>query len=151
MLQRVCNIARVLLAIQMMIGGINQVIYYIEPSLFPPLHPWLKMMADSGYLIVPKLLEFTGGVLLLTNRRVLGLALLLPVIANICLFHIFLEPRNIWVAAILLPVAALASWPERQVFAVLFAARARRHGRARSMSPARSDTVTSPNEPRTEW
>jgi putative oxidoreductase len=112
--------ARIGLALLMFMGALNMVAYYVRPTLFPPFHPFMQTLVDSGYLLVPKLLELLGACLLLTRFRALGLTLLWPVIVNITLFHALIDARSWCNSLILLGLAALASWPERRAWAPLF-------------------------------
>jgi hypothetical protein len=113
--------ARFALAALMFSGSANMFLYWIDPTLFPPLHPFMQELVDSGYLLVPKVLELSGAVLLVGRYRVLALTLLWPVIANVALYHAFIDARQWYNAPILLLLAALASWPERKAWAGLLA------------------------------
>jgi hypothetical protein len=65
-----------------------------------------------------------SGVLLLINRYVgLGLTLLGPVLFNILLFHILMNPSGIGMGLFATSLWALVAWEHRIVFAKLFAAR----------------------------
>jgi hypothetical protein len=117
MLYRVCNTARVVLALLMMLGGFNLLLSRLRPDWFPPQSPFIALLVSSGFIVIPKLLEFIGGALLLfTRRRALALALLLPVIANIALTHLFFDRAQWFVVPILSTLTALAWWPERSRF-----------------------------------
>jgi putative oxidoreductase len=119
MLLRTCTIARYALALLMLIGTVNMVIELVHPGFFPAHHPFMQLLIDSRYLLVPKLLELAGGLLLFTRYRALAMTLLWPVIVNIALFHAFIEPRYALNGPILLVLAALASWPERHAWSGL--------------------------------
>jgi hypothetical protein len=57
---------------------------------------------------------------LLTGRFVpLGLTLLGPVIVNILLFHIFLEPKGLPVAVVVSALSLIVLWNHRSSFAGL--------------------------------
>lgn len=124
MLHRIYQGARFALAFVMAVGAVNMLAYYVHPEWFPPLHPFMQTMVDTGYLLVPKLLELVGAALLLTRYRVLGLVLLWPVIVNIALFHAFIDGRQGVNGVLLIALAALSSWPERSAFLALLAPRA---------------------------
>jgi hypothetical protein len=116
MLGLLCTGARLALAIAMLVGAINMAVYYVAPELFPPFHPLMQLLVQTGYLLVPKLLELVGAVLLLTRHRALGLTLLWPVMVNILLFHTFVDHRQWYNGVVLLFLGALASWPERRAW-----------------------------------
>jgi len=64
---------------------------------------YIGALSQSHYLTVVFLLELIPGVLLLFNRYVpLALTVLAPVIVNIVLYHVFMEPAG-------LPMAIVAS------------------------------------------
>ena len=89
----------------------------LQPAWFPPQSPFIALLVSSGFIVIPKLLEFAGGLLLLfTRRRALALALLLPVVANIALTHLFFDRAQWFVVPILGSLTALAWWPERAAF-----------------------------------
>jgi putative oxidoreductase len=77
----------------------------------------MQLYVDSGYIVVAKMLELIGGLLLLTRRRALGLTLLWPVIIQIALYHVFFDARSWYNGVVLLVLAALSSWPERRAWA----------------------------------
>ncbi|HYV30688.1 MAG TPA: DoxX family membrane protein [Candidatus Binatia bacterium] len=101
-------IARVLLGLIFVVFGSNIFLHFIP---MPPLPATLagdfsKALIQSHYMYVVGLLQVIGGLLLLIGRCVpLGLTLLGPVIVNILLFHIFLEPSGLPMAIV---VAVLA-------------------------------------------
>jgi len=65
-------------------------------------------------------LQVAGGLLLLIGRFVpLGLTLLGPVIVNILLFHIFLEPTGLPMAIVVSAIALFLLWRYRTNFAGL--------------------------------
>jgi hypothetical protein len=75
---------------------------------------------ESHYVYVVGLLQVTGGLLLLIGRYVpLGLTLLGPVIANILLFHIFLDPSGLLMAIVVALLALFLLWRYRTNFAGL--------------------------------
>src|SRR5438128_11789508 len=91
-------IVRVLLGLMFVVFGSNVFLHFIP---MPPLPATLagdfsKALMQSHYMYVVGALQFAGGFLLLIGRYVpLGLTLLGPVIVNILLFHIFLEPTGL--------------------------------------------------------
>jgi putative oxidoreductase len=69
-------------------------------------------------------LELVGGVLLLVNRYVpLALTLLGPVLVNILLFHILMEPQGLPIAIITAVLWLLVYWGVRSAFAGIFVQR----------------------------
>ena len=83
---------------------------------------FIDLLAASGYYYVVKLLEIAAGLLILSRRWLpLGLALLGPVVVNIFLFHLFLDPRNLAVGLVLLALWGFMAWRCRARFLPLLA------------------------------
>jgi uncharacterized membrane protein YphA (DoxX/SURF4 family) len=97
------HIPRLFLGIVFLGAGINGffVVFGLEP--FIPTSPKAMILFQFDYLlIIEKTLEVICGVLLLCNLFIpLVLATLTPIIANIFLLHIFVDP-SLLVLAILL-------------------------------------------------
>lgn len=114
------NISRILLGLNFIIFGINGLYPFIP---VPEFHPFMQMMVDSGLIVVVKVIEIVGGILLLTNRFTLvGLLLLGPVVFNILLYHLLLDPRNMLVGfinLILYIILVHGFWPYFQKLLVL--------------------------------
>ncbi len=115
-------VARVLLGLVFVVFGSNIFLHFIP---MPPLPATLagdfsKALMQSHYIYVVGLLQVIGGLLLLIGRYVpLGLTLLGPVIVNILLFHIFLEPSGLPMAIIVAVLALFLLWRYRTNFAGL--------------------------------
>src|SRR5438093_6672319 len=115
-------IARVLLGLMFVVFGSNIFLHFIP---MPPLPATLagdfsKALIQSHYMYVVGLLQVIGGLLLLTGRYLpLGLTLLGPVIVNILLFHIFLEPSGLPMAIVVAVLALFLLWRHRTNFAGL--------------------------------
>jgi len=113
------TIVRVLLGLIFVVFGSNIFLHFIP---MPPPKPSLatdfsKALMESHYMYVVGLLQVLGGLLLLIGRYVpLGLTLLGPVIVNILLFHIFLEPTGLPMAIIVSVLALFLLWYHRANF-----------------------------------
>ena len=115
-------VARVLLGLVFVVFGSNIFLHFIP---MPPQKPSLatdfsKALMESHYMCVVGFLQVAGGLLLLIGRYVpLGLTLLGPVIVNILLFHIFLEPTGLPMAIVVSVLALFLLWRHRSNFAGL--------------------------------
>jgi uncharacterized membrane protein YphA (DoxX/SURF4 family) len=115
-------IVRVLLGLMFVVFGSNIFLHFIP---MPPQKPSLatdfgKALMESHYMYVIGFLQVAGGLLLLIGRYVpLGLMLLGPVIVNILLFHIFLEPTGLPMAIVVAVLALFLLWRYRSNFAGL--------------------------------
>src|SRR6059036_3413017 len=100
-------IARSLLGLIFVVFGLNAFLQFIP---MPPPQglagDFSKALFVSHYFYVVAVLQIAGGAICLLGRFVpLGLTLLGPVIVNILLFHIFLQPSGLPLAVV---VSALA-------------------------------------------
>jgi putative oxidoreductase len=115
-------IARVLLGLMFVVFGSNIFLHFIP---MPPQKPSLAMdfskaLMESHYMYVVGFLQVMGGLLVLSGRYVpMGLTLLGPVIVNILLFHIFLDPSGLPMAIIVAVLALFLLWRYRTNFAGL--------------------------------
>jgi len=112
-------VARVLLGLVFVVFGSNIFLHFIPMPPLPatPAGDFSKALMQSHYIYVVGLLQVIGGLLLLIGRYVpLGLTLLGPVIVNILLFHIFLEPSGLPMAIIVSVLALFLLWYHRANF-----------------------------------
>jgi hypothetical protein len=88
-------------------------------------------LTKSGYMMpLVSGTEAVVGLLLLANRFVpLALALLAPVVVNIFLFHLFLEPSGIPVAVVVGALELYLAWTYRAAYQTMLVARAVRAAR----------------------
>jgi len=116
-------IARVLLGLVFVVFGSNIFLHFIP---MPPPPPTLagdftKALFLSHYLHVVAVFQIVGGLLLVIGRFVpLGLVLLAPVIVNIDLVHILLEPSGLPMAAVISILLVFLIWRYRDAFAGIF-------------------------------
>jgi uncharacterized membrane protein YphA (DoxX/SURF4 family) len=115
-------IARVLLGLMFVVFGSNIFFHFIPmPEQKPSLATdFSKALMQSHYMYVIGFLQVAGGFLILIGRFVpLGLTLLGPVIVNILLFHIFLDPTGLPMALVVAALALFLLWRYRMNFAGL--------------------------------
>lgn len=140
---RAVGAARVALGLIVLLGGINGFVRIVPVP--EPLHPFIQLLVDSGYIYAVKVVEIAAAVLLLLDRRrPLALALLWPVVVNIALFHLLLDPRAGINAIILLGLLGALTWHDRHAFAPLLA-EGRSGSRARAPmggDPARGERAS---------
>ena len=112
-------VARLLLGLIFTVFSLN----YFFPFLPPPEMSesaaglW-GALAGSGYMVpVMKVIELAAGVLLLGGILVpLSLTLLAPIIVNIVLFHVFLDPAGMPVGILVLVLEVFLVWAYRDAF-----------------------------------
>lgn len=95
--------ARILLGVIFFVFGLNGFFHFMElPPMPQPAKDFLGALVSSGYFF-PMLsaVQTIGGIFLLTGYYVpLGLVILAPVVVNILLFHIFLDPAGLALAIV---------------------------------------------------
>lgn len=115
-------IVRILVGLIFVVFGLNGFLHLIP---LPPKEgraaQFMGAINGSGYMAVVYLLQIAGGALLLGNFHVpLGLLLLGPVVVNIVLFHVFLDPKAMAMAAPIGILAAFLLWAYWPSFAPIF-------------------------------
>ena len=116
------TIARYFLGLIFTVFGLNGFLNFIPMSPVPPLAgQFASALVQSHYMTVVFVIEITAGVLLLATRFVpLALTIIAPVIVNIVLFHVFMAPGGLPLAALVSILWILVAYPLRSVFAGFF-------------------------------
>ena len=121
------TIARLLLGVIFVVFGLNMWFHFIPIPPFPEdsqAGAFMGAIYMTGFLTVVKVLEVTGGLLLLTGRYTnLALALLGPVIVNIALFHIFLVGSGYAMPALLGVLSLVVLAGRKDFTSALFASK----------------------------
>ena len=115
-------IARLLLGLVFAVFGSNAFLHFIPmPPMQGQAGAFIEALINSGYIYVIALLQVVGGLLLLLGRFIpLGLTLLGPVIVNIMLYHIFLDPSGLPMACAISVLALFLLWVYRDRFPAIF-------------------------------
>jgi putative oxidoreductase len=115
-------IARVLLGLVFVVFGSNAFLHFIPmPPMQDQAGAFIGALITSGYIYVIAILQVVGGLLLLIGRFIpLGLTLLGPVIVNIMLYHIFLDPSGLPMAIVISILALFLLWVYRYKFPAIF-------------------------------
>jgi putative oxidoreductase len=120
------TIARYLLGVIFLVFGLNGFLNFIPMP--PPTGTAAQFMGAlfvSHFLVVVFLLELIPAALLLANRYVaLALVLLGPVIVNIVLFHTFMAPSGLPLAALVVILWLLVAASVRSAFNGILQAKA---------------------------
>jgi hypothetical protein len=103
--------------------GLNGFLHFIP---MPPPEgvagQFMGAMFVSHYLVPIFALQLIAGVLLLANRFVpVGLTILGPIIVNIVLFHVLMDPKGLGMAIVTATLWAVVFYRERVAFKGLFA------------------------------
>ena len=122
----VAMIARYLLGLVFLVFGSNMFLNFIPMGKLPSglAGQFTADLFAAHYFYAVGAVMVISAILLLANRYVgLGLTLLGPVLFNILLFHILMQPAGIGPGAFATLLWFLVAWQHRSVFARLFAAR----------------------------
>jgi putative oxidoreductase len=117
-------IVRVLLGLMFVVFGLNAFLKFMGPP--PPMEgqagAFITALMSSGYMQVVAVLQVLGGLCLLLGARFvpLGLTLLGPIIVNIVLFHLFLEPHGMPIALVTAALSLFLLWIYRFKFPAIF-------------------------------
>jgi len=108
-MQKVTLVARYLLALMMLVFGLNKFIGFMPmPELSGFAAEFMGVVGGSYLLKTIALVEIAGGILLALNKAVgLATVLLAPVAFNAFMFHLTLDPGGIAAAAIFVVLLVL--------------------------------------------
>ena len=118
----IATIARIILGCVFVLFGLNIFLQFLHMAPPPsgPAGDFAKALFVSHFFYVVGALQIVGGVLCLAGRFVpLGLTLLGPVIVNILLFHLLLDPAGLPMAIVVSVLALIVLWRHRAAFAGL--------------------------------
>jgi putative oxidoreductase len=95
-------VARYLLGLILTIFGLNGFFNFLPATPMPPTAvQFYVLLLTTHYIVLVFLLQIASGLLFLSNRYVpLALTLIAPVLVNILLFHITMNPSGIVPGAI---------------------------------------------------
>jgi len=116
-------IARVLLGLNFVVFGSNAFFHFMKaPELQGQAGAFIGALMSSGYLQVIAALQVLGGLCLLLGARFvpLGLTLLGPIIVNILLYHLFLDPQGMPLGIVVAALALFLLWIYRFKFPAIF-------------------------------
>ncbi|PYI92082.1 MAG: hypothetical protein DME97_11595 [Verrucomicrobia bacterium] len=116
-------ITRILLGLVFVVFGSNAFLKFMPvPEMHGQAGAFMTALMSSGYMYVIAVLQILGGLCLLLGARFvpLGLTLLGPVIVNIVLYHVFLDPQGIPVAIAVSALALFLLWVYRFKFPAIF-------------------------------
>ncbi len=120
-------VGRILLGLIFVVFGLNGFFNFLNMGPMPSglAGQFVGALALSHYYWVVAGLQVAGGALLLVNRFVpLALVLLGPVIVNIILYHVFLNPSGVALAVVVTILWLIVFYAHRRYFAGIFVQRA---------------------------
>ncbi len=116
-------IARVLLGLTFVVFGSNAFLKFMPmPEIPGQAGAFITALMSSGYMYVIAVLQVLGGLCLLLGARFvpLGLTLLGPIIVNIVLYHLFLDPNGMPMAIVIAALSLFLLWIYRFKFPAIF-------------------------------
>jgi putative oxidoreductase len=116
------TIARFVLGLVFVVFGLNGFLNFMPMGPVPALAgQFAAALIQSHYMAVVLTLEILSGLLLLTNNyALLATTFIAPVIVNILLFHIFMAPAGLPVAALVTALWVVGAYPYRALLSPLF-------------------------------
>ena len=138
-------VARFLLGLVFVVFGLNGFLNFMPMGPVPALAgQFAAALIQSHYMTVVLTLEILSGVLLLTNSyALLATTFIAPVIVNILLFHIFMAPAGLPLAAIVTALWLVSAYPYRALLSPLFQRRFEGVDRTESLVSPRSSIARS--------
>lgn len=120
--------SRILLGLAFIVFGLNGFFYFLPP---PPIAPhgqaFLQALVASGYFMpfLAGLKTICGFLLLFNVWAALAMLVLAPILVNIFLFHLFLDPRGILLPLGLLLLLLFLGYAYRRAFREVLAMKPR--------------------------
>ena len=111
-------IVRILVGLMFVVFGLNGFLQFIPMKEMPTglAADFFKAMSESHYMQAISAFQILGGLLLLIGFVPLGLLVLGPILVNILLFHIFLQPKGIEMGIVVSLLALFLLWSYRWAF-----------------------------------
>ena len=116
-------IARILLGLILLITGLNKIFWFAPvPPMSPAMTSFMNALKATGYFMpFLGIVETAAGSLFLVNRMLpFALILAAPVLLNILMVHIFLEPKVLPLALALIAFEGYLAWVHRRAFRPVF-------------------------------
>jgi putative oxidoreductase len=115
-------VVRILLGLMFFAFGMIGILNLVKAELPPgDAGVFVGILMGHGYMKFVSLLEVIAGLLLLVGRYVpLGLVILGPILVNILLYHLLLEPKGIVVGLVATLMELFLIWAYRLSFRGLF-------------------------------
>jgi putative oxidoreductase len=125
----VTTISRLFLGLLFTVFGLNGFLHFIPmPPPSGVAGQFFGALFVSNYLVPIFALQVISGILLLVNRFVpIALTILSPIIVNILLFHVLMNPAGLGLAVLAAILWGVVFASVRSAFAGIFQARAEMH------------------------
>ncbi len=117
-------VARILLGLIFFVFGMNGFLHFIPTPPLPDNDAghFIGALIHSHLVLAVSALQVIGGAIMLVGRYVpFGLILLGPVIVNILLYHLFMDPKGIGAGLIAAILWFIVAYQRREDLAGIFA------------------------------
>lgn len=114
---------RILIGVLLLMSGLNKFFNFMQmPELTDSAGSFMTALFSTGYIFpIIGLVEIVGGGLLISGKLVpFALVILAPIVINIALFHIILDPAGIGMAVFLILAMSWIAWNRKDAFFGLF-------------------------------
>lgn len=121
-------VARYLLALILGVFGVDKFVHFlpkpVEDSVAPEAWNYLGALGASGFIFPLIGVVFVVSAVLLVANRAVGFALVIvaPIVVNILMYHVMLDPATIGPGALLAVLLAVLAWMRMDSFRPLFEA-----------------------------
>jgi len=118
-MKKVALVARLVLGLVFTVFSINFFFPFLPPpEMTEPASNLFGALLATGYLVpIIKVIELIAGILLLAGILVpFALTILAPIVVNIVLFHIFLDPAGMPIAVLVLILEVYLAWAYRDAY-----------------------------------
>jgi uncharacterized membrane protein YphA (DoxX/SURF4 family) len=120
--QKATMIIRILVGLMMVIFGANKFLNFMpQPTEVPEqMGVLMGLLMSSPFMSIEGVLEVLGGLGLLLNKFVpLSLTVLIAILLNAALFHLFFDPANVIGAAVFLVLSLVLVYGHKDRFSNL--------------------------------
>ena len=113
-------LAKVILSVSFIVFGANGFLHFLPlpPPESQSARSFLGVLMSTGYFSVVKALEILGGALVLSGRLApLGLLILGPILVNIALYDLLMDPKGLPLVIVLGALALFIAFRHKEHFA----------------------------------
>ena len=117
------TIISILLGLTLIIFGLNKFFTFMPVvELSAPGLEFMGAFIKVGYgMTIIAIVEIVTGILIATNTyRALALVILFPIMLNALLFHVFLDPENIFPAVLAVGMNSFLMYSSKEKYSPLF-------------------------------
>ncbi|MGY8781441.1 MAG: DoxX family protein [Fidelibacterota bacterium] len=114
---------RILIGALLLMSGLNKFFNFMPtPEMTDSAGSFMMALFSTGYIFpIIGFIEIVGGALLISGKLVpFAFIILAPIVINIALFHIILDPAGIGISLFLIGSMGWFAWNRKDAFSGLF-------------------------------